>query len=192
VVKLSQIIVTISVLLIQLQTALAQTFPTRSPAQQAPRQTPESPRPAREPLGGFLGIERITYDLGASTGQFLGRSYTEATLGVNLYFNEYFAWRNAGFARFVQDRENVYGLDSSARGVFSAAGSGLGFTVFGGPGYRFVNRGDHAPFAEAGLVLRAGGLSVGGGVKTLMNSWVRSGAENDTQYFLILAGGGTL
>jgi hypothetical protein len=190
--KLGQVFLALSIVVIQAQPAFSQTFPTRSPAQQAPRQASDSPQPAREPLGGFLGIERITYDLGASTGQFLGRSYTEATLGVNLYFNEYFAWRNAGFARFVQDRENVYGLDSSARGIFSAAGAGLGFTVFGGPGYRFVNRGDHVPFGEAGLVLRAGGVAVGGGVKTLLNSWVRPGAEDDTQYFLILAGGGTL
>lgn len=137
-------------------------------------------------------IERMTFDLGASTGSVNGYSYSELNLGVNAYITDYFAWRNAGFARFQSGENNIYGLDSSLRGIFDVSGSMAGFTAFGGPGYRFVNEGDNVPFLEGGLVLRGGGLSIGGGAKTFFNSAVRSGAPNDTQYFLILAGSGSL
>lgn len=137
-------------------------------------------------------FERITFDLGASTGSVNGYSYSELNLGVNAYMTDYFAWRNAGFARLQTGEKNIYGLDSSLRGIFDVSGSLAGFTAFGGPGFRFVNEGDNVPFIEGGLVLRGAGLSIGGGAKTFFNSVIRSGAPNDTQYFLILAGGGSL
>lgn len=138
------------------------------------------------------GIDRITYDIGLSAGSVNNVSYTEANLGVNLYFLEYFAWRNAGFSRFITGQDNIYGLDTSLRGIFSAGNSAGGFTAFAGPGWRFVTRGDSPPFAEAGVVVKLAGISLGGGVKSFYNSAIRSGAEDDTQYFIILSGGGSL
>ncbi|MEK7354823.1 MAG: hypothetical protein AAB250_00140, partial [Bdellovibrionota bacterium] len=88
--------------------------------------------------------------------------------------------------------DNIYGLDTSLRGIFSVGNAAGGFTAFAGPGWRFVSRGDSPPFAEAGVVVKLGGISLGGGLKTLFNGVVRQGAESDTQYFFILAGGGSL
>ncbi|MES2963446.1 MAG: hypothetical protein V4760_06115 [Bdellovibrionota bacterium] len=148
--------------------------------------------PAQYDDGGSGGIDKITFDIGLSAGNSSGFNYTEANLGINAYFLDYFAWRNSIFSRFVTGAENVYGLDTSLRGIFSVGNAAGGFTAFAGPGWRFVSKGDAAPFAEAGVVVKLAGISLGGGAKSVFNSAIRSGAENDTQYFLILAGGGTL
>lgn len=137
-------------------------------------------------------IERVTYDLGVSAGSYGEHSYTELNLGLNLFFSEYVSWRNALFGRFVSGDDSFYGLDSSVRGTYDLRGDVGGFTAFAGPGYRFASQGKSVPFAEAGLVLHLGGISLGGGVKSLFNSAIESGAANDTQYFIILAGGGSL
>lgn len=141
--------------------------------------------------GGF-GFDRVTYDIGLSAGSAGGRSYTEAALGLNAFFFKYFAWRNALWGRFADQTGNVYGIDTSLRGAYSMGNRAGGFTLFGGPGFRLPSKGDSAPFAEGGLVVRLAGLSLGAGVKSILNSWVRTNGENDVQYFLILAGGGTL
>ena len=146
------------------------------------------PEPTRFPVG----IERMTFDIGGSFGSYGDQSYTELNLGLNTYFSEYFAWRNAVFGRFSQQSENIFGLDTSLRGIYSYGLGGTGFTAFAGPGYRFVNRGSSAPLLEGGLVLHLAGLSIGGGVKTVLTSVVQSGVKNDTQYFIILAGSGSL
>ena len=138
-----------------------------------------------------FGIERMTFDLGASLGSYGDLSYTEINLGLNTYFSEYFAWRNAIFARFMEQTDNIFGLDTSFRGIFNAGDHGTGVTIFAGPGYRFANRGSSAPLVEGGLVLHLAGLSIGGGVKTILTSVVNSGAKNDTQYFIILSGSGS-
>ncbi len=143
--------------------------------------------------GSTMHWPQFTYDLGVSAGSAGGRSYTEAHLGINTFFDHWMAWRNAGFARFISDADNIFGVDSSLRGIYSAqAGNIGGVTFFGGPGYRFVNRGKSVPFAEAGLVLRLASLAVGGGVKVFMNRLVDKDLGSDTQYFLILSGAGSL
>ncbi|MCM2281985.1 MAG: hypothetical protein NDI61_09085 [Bdellovibrionaceae bacterium] len=136
---------------------------------------------------------RITYDLGVSSGTAGDQSYTEAQLGLNYFLHDWLAWRNALFGRFGSGIESAYGVDTSARtyvNVELAEASGL--TLFGGPGWRFVTQGKQAPFAEAGLVLNLGGLNLGGGVKSVFNEFIDRDAENDTQYFIILSGGGSL
>lgn len=148
--------------------------------------------PAAYDGDGDDNFNKITFDVGLSAGNTNGASYTEANLGINAYFLDYFAWRNSIFSRFVTGQDNVYGLDTSLRGVFSAGNQNGGFTAFAGPGWRFVSKGDSAPFAEGGVVVKLGGISIGGGAKAVFNSAIRSGAADDTQYFLILAGGGTL
>ncbi len=137
---------------------------------------------------------KFTLDLGVSVGSYSGVSYTEANLGLNTYFADWFIFRNAAFGRFASGLDDVYGLDSSARFVGRLGeGSRVGLTAFAGPGYRMVNRGDNAPFAEAGTLLRLGGFSIGGGAKVLFyNSSLEGRPASDTIYFLILAGGATL
>jgi hypothetical protein len=156
--------------------------------QPAPRRRTAAPPPKER---SRFGLQKLTFDLGGSGGSVNGVSYTEIDLGLNAYFYDWLAWRNAVFGRFASGQSNLYGLDSSVRGILSL-GSVVGFTAFAGPGYRFVNQGGNVPFLEGGLVFKFLGIAVGGGVKTLLTSAAQSGAPNDTQYFLILAGGGSL
>lgn len=132
-----------------------------------------------------------TFDLGLSSGAINDKSYTEIDLGLNLYFNPNFDFRNAIFSRFGSGVESIVGLDSSARGIYFAEVDGFGFTSFLGPGVRIPSKGNVTPFLEAGLVLKAPGIGFGIGAKSLANSWVSS-FPNDTQIFIILAGGGEL
>lgn len=137
-------------------------------------------------------FEGITYDLGASSGSYGGVTYTEVNLGLNFHLSRYLAWRNAGFGRFQSGVDNLYGLDTSMRSTLGADLGVIGATVFGGPGFRFVTKGNNVPFLEGGLVLKLGPFELGGGVKTLIYNVINRDRENDTQYFLILAGGGSL
>ncbi|MES2857121.1 MAG: hypothetical protein V4692_14730 [Bdellovibrionota bacterium] len=134
----------------------------------------------------------LTYDIGLSTGRVNDVSYTEANLGFNYKFLDYVAWRNALFGRFASGADSVYGIDTSLRGMISFGDRQMGLSAFLGPGFRFVTKGDNAPFAEGGVVLNAAGISIGAGAKSIFNSAVRNGAQNDSQIFLILAGGGAL
>ena len=147
------------------------------------------------PLGAIFANAddtKLTYDLGLASGRANQVTYTEAQLGLNYYFNDYLAWRNAGFYRFQSGTSDVVGIDTSARGILSLGGQPLGLAAFAGPGMRFVNRGDNAPFVEVGAAIKVAGFAIGAGAKSILNSWVNSRMENDTQIMLILAGAGSL
>ncbi len=145
---------------------------------------------------------RFTYDLSASTGSTGSSNYTEIAIGLNSYFADWFVWRNAGFSRMGTGYDGTYGLDTSARFQFDLGDQTLGLHTFAGPGYRFVvtqnqdtgvsNRTDSAPFVEAGAVLSLGGLRIGAGLKTILNNVLDNTKQDETQYFLILSGGGRL
>jgi hypothetical protein len=140
--------------------------------------------------GGNEG--RLTYDLGVSAGKVYDSSYLEANLGFNYYFIDWLAWRNAFFYRFVDQADDLYGIDTSARAIGNLDLGIGGLTAFAGPGFRFVNKGKNAPFVEGGLVLKFAGLAIGGGVKTIFNDFADKDLENDTQFFIILSGAGSL
>jgi hypothetical protein len=136
---------------------------------------------------------RVTYDIGISSGKSNEISYTETHLGLNWWFHESFAWRNSFFGRFQTGVDNIYGIDTSIRGSHTIElGEESSANVFLGPGWRFVNEGKNAPIAEGGLVMKLGGLSIGGGAKAVFNKVVDKTMEDDIQYFIILGGGGTL
>ena len=137
---------------------------------------------------------RWLIDLSAATGEANNRTYSEANLGVNYYFSEWLAWRNAGFYRFVSEADDFYGLDSSARlRLRVPLGLKSGFTLFGGGGYRFPNIGRAAPLAEGGLILRVAGVSLGGGVRKIFTSVVDDRVEEDELlYFIVLSGSARL
>ena len=134
----------------------------------------------------------LTWDIGASTGQTNKANYSEIGVGVNWYFLDWMAWRNAAFARFQTGENAAAGIDTSVRPIFHFGDNKFGLTTFFGPGYRFVTRGVNAPFGEAGVVFNISQVSVGVGGKAIMNEWSNSRYENDTQFFIILAGSGTL
>lgn len=136
---------------------------------------------------------RMTFDLGLSVGSADDIDYTEVNLGLNYYMERWLAWRNAVFGRFASEVNSVYGLDTSARGILDATfGDAGGVVAFGGPGWRFVSEGRQAPFVEGGLVFKFAGINIGGGAKSILNKVVDKDMGNDTQYFIILSGGGSL
>jgi hypothetical protein len=140
---------------------------------------------------------KLTYDLGASAGSYAGQSYSEINLGLNWYFADWVAWRNALFSRFGSG-ESTSGLDSSLRFEYKATGDTFGLQAFAGPGYRFASKSLSAAFAEAGVVFKVGGLSLGAGAKYMHytspgeDSTGKTLPKDDTSYFLILGGGGVL
>ena len=135
---------------------------------------------------------RFSYDLGVASGTVNSRSYTEIDVGLNYYFlPPIFSWRNALFYRIgsggVQD---YYGLDTGLRATLDFDLVAAGLTTYLGSGLRIPSRGKIAPVGEVGAVAHLAGFSLGLGLKTVFNSWVESGAENDQQLILILTGGG--
>ena len=142
--------------------------------------------------GGGPEFHTLTYDLGISFGTYNKKSYTEVDLGLNYFFLQWLAWRNAVFYRGIENGDNFSGLDSSARAIYDSPSSNLGFTTFGGVGYRFANHDANAPFLEAGLSLKLAGIRIGGGVKSVLYSMKNSNSDNDNSFFLILGGGGAL
>lgn len=131
----------------------------------------------------------LSLDVGASSGSSNGVNVSEMNVGVNAHFGDFLTWRNSGFARFQTGVENVYGLDTSLRLGLDVGDESMSFSAFAGPGWRFVSKGTSAPIVEGGLGFRAGGLHIGGGAKVILNSLAVSGASNETQYFITLAGG---
>lgn len=142
---------------------------------------------------------RLTYDLGVSSGSINDRTYTEVNLGLNWFMTDWVNWRNAAFSRQGSGIESVQGLDSSLRffGSSYTQGRGLGVDAFAGPGVRLASNKHSAVFGEAGLVFQLGGIRLGAGAKVLNYFENReidnvSLPKNETQYFIILGGGGSL
>ena len=140
----------------------------------------------------------LTYDLGASAGSYNDSSYSEINLGLNWFFSKYLVWRNALFTRFGSNIDSASGLDTSGRLVYNfRANEDLSVGVFGGPGYRISSQENSGFFIEAGLMVRAMGLAVGLGVKSLTydspghNANGTEKAKMDSTIFIILAGGGS-
>jgi hypothetical protein len=135
--------------------------------------------------------------VGASSGTYNGNSYSEVNLGLNWFFFDSIAWRNSVFTRFGSGVDSATGIDSSLRYTFNTdARSAVGLGFFAGGGYRFTQAVDSGPFAEGGLTLRAGGISVGAGVKEIFypspgtNADGSKKPDHDSTVFLILAGSG--
>lgn len=139
----------------------------------------------------------FTYDVGAASGSYNGNNYSEINLGLNWYFSDAVAWRNSLFTRFGTGVDSATGVDSSLRYTYNTdARATLGLGFFAGGGYRLTKTQDAGPFAEAGLTLRAGGLSVGAGIKEIFYPSPGTDSnggklpDHDSTVFLILAGGG--
>jgi hypothetical protein len=141
----------------------------------------------------------FTYDLMASSGSQNNYSYSEIKLSLNWYATDWLNWRNGVFTRFGTNVQSVTGLDSSLLFTWDAEtdGGGLGIRAFAGPGVRMASANNNAATAEAGLVFKVGGLELGGGAKYLSYFNARQDPfgfdlpRNETQYFIILAGGGS-
>lgn len=137
-------------------------------------------------------VEKVTFDIGMAAGTRASRTYTEFNLGMSVYFDEYFLWRNAFFSHMQSETDTFFGIDSSARWILPFRKGDSGFAVFAGPGIRLPFRGEFSPSLEGGLWLKQGALSFGAGAKSIMNSIVRSHQEDDTQFLILLGLGPTL
>lgn len=135
----------------------------------------------------------ITYDVGGSSGNTNGKGYMEAHVGVNYFILPWLKWRNAPFYRFRSDFPAAYGLDSSLLGTHTVAlADQLSATLGVGGGYRLINTGNSAPFAEGQLGIGATGLRIQGSVKKVFHSAVRPGAKDDMIYTITFGGSGVV
>lgn len=136
----------------------------------------------------------VTYDVSGSSGSTNGtNTYTEVQLGVNYFIQPWLKWRNAPFYRFRSTQAAAYGLDSSLLGTTALPISeGLIANVGVGGGYRLINTGMSAPFAEGTGGVNVGGLRLQGSVKRVFNSVVRKGAREDTIYTITIGGSGVV
>lgn len=147
-----------------------------------------------------LATARMSYDIGAATGTENNSSYTEMNLALNWYVVDWLNWRNAVFTRFGSEVTSVSGLDTSLLGIYEAYTEGytFGFKAFAGPGLRFASANNNAATAEAGLIFKLGGIQIGGGARymsyynTREDRYRRVLPQDETQYFIVLAGGGSL
>jgi hypothetical protein len=132
-------------------------------------------------------------DFGISTGSYEDQPYTEATYGLNLSLSEHRIWRNAVWGRFAGS--SVLGLESSLRWLYDSnpQKGGLGIAAFAGPGIRLSDAKNTGFFVDGGLLLKAAGFAVGGGLKLLYYSSPGIDAKgnlkskSDSMVFLILA-----
>lgn len=149
----------------------------------------EDSRPKKED-----DFKRWALQFGVSSGSSNGKNYTEVNLGVGYYFFRWLEWQNSAFAS-LDRTTNVYGLDSSLRGVLNTDLGGIAHIhAFAGPGYRFASDALYnTVFAEAGLITSVSGFSLGGGVRQFYYALKGKDStgkdyQNESQYFIILSG----
>ena len=138
------------------------------------------------------GVDHVNIELGLAAGTTGPHSYTEYNLAVNTFFTPQLAWRNSFFTRKEAEQESSLGLETGLRGSVGFRKQRSGFALFAGPGFRFMTHAKVSPLLELGILFKQGGLSIGGGVKTIAKSVFTAGAEDDILFFIFLAGGETL
>lgn len=142
----------------------------------------------------------MSYDLSGGVGSYNGNSYTEIDLGLNWYLKDWLNWRNSLFTQFGSSINTTYGLDTAAifGTGFYTSGGGAGVELFAGPGLRFANEDASGYFGKAGLIFAIGGLRIGGGAQVTKyyesrhDKYGYKMPDEEVQYFIILAGGGSL
>jgi hypothetical protein len=135
-------------------------------------------------------FKRWNLQIGVSSGNASGQSYTEVNLGIGYYFFKWLELENSLFTS-LNRVENISGLDSSLRGVLDTDLAGIAHIhLFAGAGYRFATKSDFdTVFGEAGLITSVSGFSIGGGVRDFLYSMKGGGRSDESQYFIILSGG---
>lgn len=141
----------------------------------------------------------FSYDVSAASGTENGNSYSEIKLNLNWYLTDWLNWRNGVFSRFGSYVESVSGLDSSLLATYetNSESGALGLRAFVGPGVRLASKNNSAATAEAGVIFKLGGIQIGGGAKYLSYFKTREDQlqqalpKDETQYFIVLAGGGS-
>lgn len=141
----------------------------------------------------------FSYDVSASSGTENSNTYSEIKLGLNWYLTDWLNWRNAIFTRFGSNVKSTNGLDSSLLATYEVNNEErtLGVQAFIGPGVRLASEDNNAATATAGVIFTLGGIKLGGGVQYLSYIKTRQDTEgvdlpkSETQYFVVLSGGGS-
>ncbi|WP_413288332.1 hypothetical protein [Bdellovibrio sp. HCB337] len=141
----------------------------------------------------------FTYDVSASSGTENNNTYSEVKLGLNWYLTDWLNWRNAVFTRFGSNVKSANGLDSSLLASYEVINEErtLGFQAFVGPGVRIASEDNNAATATAGVIFTLGGIKLGGGAQYLSYFKTRKDTvgedlpKAETQYFVVLSGGGS-
>jgi len=140
----------------------------------------ESDLVSEEAVPNRQSFRRFRFDGGGSVGSSNRGSFYEINLGVSYYLLEWLVWRNAPFFRFQSSTPNSFGLDSSLRGQYSLpVAPEFSPSFMMGAGFRFINTGSHAPFAEFGLGLRVSGAQFQLGVKYIAGKLISDRVENE-------------
>lgn len=157
---------------------------------------------AQKPLRGSPSREKplVDIDLGFSTGNYNGATFSEVNLGVNLNFTDWLTWRNSGFKRFGSAQvKEITGLDSTLRLISTNHFDGGLFRLFGGAGYRFTDDSNkNALLGEGGVGLEIGRFGLGAGVKYLKYDKTQydsnriETSNSEVIYFVALSGGARL
>lgn len=142
----------------------------------------------------------LSYDLSGGSGSRDGETYSEIHLGLNWFVYDWLNWRNSIFTQFGSETKTIYGLDSATLFNVEAYTSNrsLGIELYAGPGLRLASENSNAVFGKAGVTLALGGLRIGAGVQANHYLEDRTDKNNrvlgkdETQYFIILAGSGSL
>ncbi len=135
---------------------------------------------SEETSGKSNNFRRFRFDGGGSVGSSNRGSFYEINLGVSYFVTEWLIWRNAPFFRFQSGATNSFGLDSSVRGQYSPpVAAEFSPTLMVGAGFRFINTGSHAPFAEAGLGLRVSDIQIQLGVKYIAGKLLDANVEDE-------------
>jgi hypothetical protein len=141
----------------------------------------------------------FSYDVSASSGTENSNTYSELKINLNWYLTDWLNWKNGIFSRFGSNIQGVNGLDSALLATFDATTEDKSFGVqaFTGPGIRLASADNNAVTAEAGVIFKLGGISLGGGTKYLSYFKTREDSagvslpKDETQYFVVLSGGGS-
>lgn len=148
----------------------------------------------------FAAPSTLSYDISGGSGSRNGNSYSEIHLGLNWYPAEWLNWRNSLFTQFGSAMNTIYGIDTAALFEYTAytQSRGAGIELYAGPGLRFANENSNAVFGKVGLTFALGGLRLGASVQHNHYFSSRTDKENyslpkdETQYFITIAGGGSL
>lgn len=141
----------------------------------------------------------FSYDVSASSGSENNNTYSELKLGLNWYLTDWLNWRNAIFTRFGSKIKSSNGLDSSLLATYEAKNEAdtLGVQAFVGPGVRLASEDNNAATATAGVIFTLAQIRVGGGAQYLSYFKTRQDTDgidlpkDETQYFVVLSGGGS-
>ncbi len=113
-------------------------------------------------------FKRLRLDLGGAGGSLSGQSFIEVSGGLEYFMMERLSWRNAVFYRLNRLLNDVYGLDSSARGNGNLALGPLKLRGILGAGFRFATGGQESPFLEVGGFARLSEFELGFMLKYLV------------------------